>query len=88
MNFENRQEALAVPANHSARLDDDKGVFPARPEPEERNPEGTIERCEFGLRSRLGVRCELLAQGKLDDRLLVAASEEGESAAKKCRDEA
>ena len=32
----------------------------------------------FGLRSRLGVGCELLPQGQFDDCLLIAASEEGE----------
>ena len=76
-----------MPTDHRVRLDDDEDLFPARPEPQECNPEGTIERREPGLRSRLGVGRELLAQGQLDDRLLIAASEEGESTAKKDRRE-
>ncbi len=39
---------------------------------------------EPGLRSSLGVRRELLSQGKLDDCLVSATSEEGETTAKKC----
>jgi hypothetical protein len=35
----------------------------------------------------VSVRCELLAQSKLDDRLLIPTSEEGGAAAKKYRDE-
>ena len=49
---------------------------------EQRNPEGAIEPRELGIRSRLGVRCELLPQDQLDDRLLIAASEEGKNRAK------
>ena len=51
----------------------------------QRHPEGAIQRREPGLRSSPGVRCELLAQSQLDGRLLIAASEEGEATAKKCR---
>jgi len=80
-------ETLAVPANHRVWLDDHQGVSPARPEPEQRNPEGAVQRREPGLRSGLSVRCELLAQSKLDDRLLISTSEEGGAAAKKCRNE-
>ncbi len=47
----------------------------------------TIDRSEPGLQSRLSVGCELLAQSKLDDRLLIPTSEEGGAAAKKCREE-
>jgi hypothetical protein len=39
------------------------------------------------LRLLLGVHCELLAKSQLDESLLVAATEEGETAAKKCRRE-
>jgi hypothetical protein len=74
-----------MPTNHSARLDDDEGLFPARPEPGQRDPEGAVQRREPGLRSLLGVGRELLAQGKLDDRLRLAPSEEGEDRAKKRR---
>jgi hypothetical protein len=76
-----------VPPDHSVWLDDDEGIFPLRPEPGQRNLKGAIQRREPGLRSRLGVRCELLAQSKFDDRLLIIASEEGETTAKKCRRE-
>jgi hypothetical protein len=74
-----------MPAHNRVRLDDDEDLLPARPEPGQRNPEGAIQRCEPRLRSRLGVRRELLAQGQLDDRLLIAASEEGDCTAKKRR---
>jgi hypothetical protein len=73
-----------MPTDDRVRLDDDQGIFPTRPEPQECNPEGAIQRRESGLRSRLGVHRELLAQSQLDDRLLVPASEEGEAGAKKC----
>ena len=76
-----------MPTDHCVRLDDDQDFFPSRPEPEQCHPEGTIERRELGLPSRLGIRCELLPQGKLDDRLLIAASEEGENRAKEHRRE-
>ena len=33
------------------------------------------------------MRCELLAQGQLDDHLLIVASEEGEAREKKCQRE-
>jgi len=76
-------KTFAVPANHGAWLDDYQGVFPARPEPEECNPERAIERAERGSRLFVSVCRELLAQRQLDDCLFVAASEEGESAVKK-----
>jgi hypothetical protein len=76
-------EALAVPANHRLRFHDDKDLLPARPEPEQSDPEGTIQRCERGPRSLLGVRRELPAQDKLDDRLFPAASEEGQRTVKR-----
>ncbi len=78
---------LLVPPNDRVRLDDHEGVFPARPGAGQRYPEGAINRRELGLRSGLSVRCQLLAQSKLDDRLLVTASEERESAVKKSRRE-
>jgi hypothetical protein len=80
-------EFLAMPTNGGAWLDDDEGVLPARPEPVQRKPEGAVQRREPGLRSRLGVRRELLAQGKLGDRLLPATSKEGGSTAKEQRRE-
>ncbi len=80
-------EALPMPAHNGVRLDDHPGVSPARPEPGQRDPESTIQRCETRLRVLLGVRCELLAQGQLDDHLLIVATEEGEATAKKCQRE-
>jgi hypothetical protein len=44
-----------------------------------------FERGELGLRLLLGLRRELLAQGQLHDRLVVAAPKEGDHAAKKRR---
>ena len=67
-----------MPTDHRVRLDNDQDLFPPRPESEERHPESAIERREPGLRSRLGVGCELLPQGQFNDCLLIAASEEGE----------
>ena len=67
-----------MPTDHRVRLDDDQDLFPSRPEPEQRHPEGAIEGREPGIRSRLGVGCELLPPGQLNDGLLIAASEEGE----------
>ena len=71
-----------MPTDHRVRLDNDQYLFPSRPESEQRHPEGAIELRELGLRSRLGVGCELLPQGQFDDCLLIAASEEGERRAK------
>ena len=76
-----------MPTDHRVRLDDDQDLFPSRPEPEQRHPEGAIEGRELGLRSRLGVGCELLPQGQFDDGLLIATSEEGENRAKEHRRE-
>ena len=75
-------ESLVMPTNHRVRLDDDQDLFPSRPEPEQRHPEGAIDRRELGLPSRLDIRRELLPQGQFDDCLLIAASEEGEHRAK------
>jgi hypothetical protein len=73
-----------MPANDRVGLHDNENFFPTRPEPKERDPEGTIKRRKSGLRSRLRIGCELLAQSKLDDRLLISTSEEGKCAAEKC----
>jgi hypothetical protein len=72
-----------VPPNDRGWLDDDERFLPARPEPEQHDPKRTIQRSEPRLRLPLSVGRELLAQCKFNDRLLAAASEEGESAAKK-----
>ena len=73
-----------MPTNDRVGLHDNENFFPTRPEARERDPEGTVKRRESGLRSRLRIGCELLAQSKLDDRLLISTSEEGERAAEKC----
>jgi hypothetical protein len=82
-----QEETLAVSANHGVRLDDHERVFPARPEPEECYPERAVNRREPGPRSCLSIRCELLAQSKLDDCLLIPTSEKSSAATKKYRDE-
>jgi hypothetical protein len=76
-------EALAVPADHGLGLEDDENLFPSRPEPEQSNPESAIKGCEPRPGSRLGVGGELLAKGKLDDRLLPATLEEEQNTVKK-----
>ena len=76
-----------MPTDHRVRLDHDQGVSPARPEPEQRNPEGSIDRRELGMSFLLSVRSELLAQSQLDDHLLTVASEDGKGTAKECQSE-
>ena len=75
-----------MPPDHGVGLNDDKDLPPAGPEPAECNPELPIDLSEPGLTLRLGVNGQLLAKGKLDDRLPAAASEEGEGRAKQARD--
>lgn len=60
------------------RLNEDQRLFPARQE----NPEAAIRRSDMGPRLFLCVSGELLAEGKLDERLLVSTSEESRSTAK------
>jgi hypothetical protein len=71
-----------MPADHGLGLDDDQSLFPSRPEPEQSNPESAIKGREPWPGSRLGVGGELLAKGKLDDRLLPTTSEEGQNTEK------
>jgi hypothetical protein len=80
-------EPLAVPPDHRVRLHDDQDLSPARPKPAECDPESSIERSEPWLPMGLGVDGQLLAKGKLHDRLLVAASKESEGRAEQCRDQ-
>jgi hypothetical protein len=61
-----------VPTDHGVGLDDDQDLLPARTEPAERGPEGSVERSQPGLPLRLGVDGQLLAKGKLNDPLLAA----------------
>ena len=79
-------ESLAVPPDHRLRLDDNQGFPPAGPEPMDCNPEGPIELSKPGP-VPLGVNSQLLAKGKLHDRLLAAASEEGERRTEQCCDQ-
>ena len=72
-----------MPADHGLGFDDDQYFLPATPKPVQCHPEGAVNGCELGPGSRLGVGGELLAQGKLDDRLLPATSEEGQDTAEK-----
>ena len=80
-------EPLAVPAHHRVGLNDDEDLLPAGPEPAECDPEDSIDRPGPRLSLRLGVEGQLLAKGKLHDRLLPAASDQGESRAEQCRDQ-
>ena len=65
-----------MPANDGIRLDDDERVLPSRPESEEGDPERAIEWRDFGLGFLLAVSGKLLAEGQLDNHLLILASEQ------------
>lgn len=71
-----------MPANHSLWPNDYEMILPPRPESGEHDPERAIERGKPRPRSILSIDSELLTEGKLDDRLFLATSEEGEDAAK------
>jgi hypothetical protein len=68
---------LPVPTHDGLGLDDDHHLPPARPELAQQDPEGTIQGREPGSPSRLGEDGELLAERKLDERLLPLAAEAG-----------
>jgi hypothetical protein len=72
-----------MPANHGLRANNDQGLSPSRPKPRQRDPERAIERRESRPAVLLGIGCELLTEGKLDNRLLLATPEEGEHAVEK-----
>ena len=80
-------EALAMPADYGVGLDDDQGLFPARPEPGQKDPENPIRRSDPWLGPSLGVGRKLLTQGEFDDRLLRSTSKEGEETAREDRPE-
>jgi hypothetical protein len=76
-----------MPANHSVWLHYNEGLFPPRPEPGERDPEGAIEWCQPRLRFQSIVGGKLLAKGELDDYLLaVAAKECGNASHDECQE--
>ena len=72
-----------MPADHSLRSNDDEMVLPSWPESRERDLEDSIQRRESWPGAFLGIDRELLAEGKLDGRLVLATSEEGEGAVEK-----
>ena len=72
-----------MPANDGIRLDYDESSLPSRPESEEGDPEDAIERRNLGLGFLLAVYRELLAEGQLNNCLLIATSEKGGSTADK-----
>jgi hypothetical protein len=71
-----------MPSDYGLRANDHEVVLPARPEPRERDPEPAIERGKPGTLAILSIDRELLAQGKLDDGLILTTSEEAERATK------
>jgi hypothetical protein len=73
-------ESLAVPADHSLGLDDDRGGLPARPAASERDPEVAIEWGESRSRVLLSVDGELLPKSEFDDGLILAAAEQSGTA--------
>ncbi len=74
---------MTMPTDDGLRANDDEVVPPPWPELGERDPESPIERRESRPAVLLGIGCELLTEGKLDNRLLLATPEEGEHAVEK-----
>ena len=70
-------EPLPVLADDGLGLDDEEGVFPARPEARQCNPEGVINRSEVRARILVGIDRKLLAQDQLNDRLFAPTPEQG-----------
>ena len=70
-----------MPADDGVWLDDDRGVFPTRPDSGKQDPEGSIERSDPRLGSVQRESGELLTQSEFDDCLLIPTSEEGRNAA-------
>ena len=63
-----------MPANDSVWFDNDESLLPSRPKAEEDDPEGAIELRDLGLGFVLAVSGKLLAEGQLDNHLLIVAS--------------
>ncbi len=80
-------EARSMPSHDGLWANNDKLILPARPESREHDPERTIELGNPRPRPIVSLNRELLAQRKLDDRLFLVASEEGNGAVKEqhCR---
>ncbi len=76
-----------MPADHGLGLYDDQSALPARPEARKRDPERAIERRQSRPRLPLRVDGELLPQGQLHDRLVLATPEEREEAWGHCHQE-
>jgi hypothetical protein len=69
-----------MPADHGVGLHDHQCLLPSRPQTDERNPEGSIEQRQPRPTLALSVDLELLAERKLDERLIPATSEESQEA--------
>ncbi len=85
MNSENRH--LSMPSYDGFRANNYKLILRTRPESREHDPERTIELGNPRPRPIVGINRELLAQRKLDDRLLLATPEEGGDATEDQDDE-
>ena len=72
-----------MPANDRLWSNNDKVVSPLRPQPEKGDPERSIERAQSRSGPFLGIDCELLPEGQLDDGLFLTAPEEGAQAGEK-----
>jgi hypothetical protein len=70
-----------MPSDHGIRLYDNKSLLPSWPQPDERNPEGSIERRQPRPSMATCVDLELLAQRELDERLILSTSKECKKAA-------
>ncbi len=76
-----------MPADDCVGLDDDQDLLPARPDPRQEDPEGSIDRSDPRLGSFLSESGELLAQGEFNDSLVIPISKEGRNAAEEEHDE-
>ena len=66
-----------MPADDGLGLDDEEGVFPARPEARHCHPQRAVDRGEVRARVLLRIDCQLLAKGQLDEHLVAPTPEEG-----------
>jgi hypothetical protein len=76
-------KAAVMPAEDGLGLDHDQDGPPARPPSGEGDPESSVEGRNRWPRVLLVVNRELLAQGELDDRLVLPAPEQGRDAAER-----
>ena len=82
-----KPEPLAMPPDHRVGFDDHEDFLPARPGSGEKGPEHPIHGSDPRFWTSLDVGGKLLAQSKLNECLLVPASEEGWNASKEGRRE-